>query len=337
MSAKDEDLDRDAVMTTLSEEERAILAEGEFSEGEKAALREFAGEDGDDDDAGDDESEGEDDDEGEDEDEDEDDEDDVGDGSDAATAVPISAKTGSKDDAGGTADDASVASGGEGGAVDDDDDDPPVVYRAPLPDDFDDRVKAIEAEEAEITSKFESGEIEAAEYVRETRRIANERGELDIIRAKSELADEMTRQAATEKWQRQVHKFVLDVKATDGFDYRASEEAWVELDSMVKTLAGNPAHANKSPKWFLENAHKAVKAIHGIAEKPSPAVKNDKPASRKPPIEKAPKTLAHVPGGDGPGDVADEFADLDNMEGDALEFAVARMTPAQRERYLSSV
>jgi hypothetical protein len=40
-----------------------------------------------------------------------------------------------------------------------------------------------------------------------------------------------------------------------------------------------------------------------------------------------------VPGGDGPGDVEGEFAHLDALEGEALESAIAKMSPAQREKF----
>ena len=45
-------------------------------------------------------------------------------------------------------------------------------------------------------------------------------------------------------------------------------------------------------------------------------------------------TLAQVPGSDGPGDVAGEFADVLALDGMEYEAAIARMTPAQRERFL---
>jgi hypothetical protein len=69
----------------------------------------------------------------------------------------------------------------------------------------------------------------------------------------------------------------------------------------------------------------------------SPAVQQADPApkpaaqNRNPPA--APKTIAHIPGGDGPGDVGGEFAHLDALDGNDLESAIAKMSPAQREKY----
>lgn len=314
MSAKDEEYDRDAGLANLTEEERAALAEDEFNDDEKAALQEIAAAD-----------------DGEDEDEDDDgDEDDVGEVV-AATEAKPSAEAADIDADSGDAPSAEISGDGDG-----EEDAAPAVYQSSLPEDFDDRVTALEEAETEIARKFEAGEIEAPEYVRESRRIANERSELDRVRVKAEVAAEMSQQAALQQWQNQVAKFMRDAKKTDGVDYRGDEALGAELDTMVKALANNPANADKPSGWFLQQAHKAIKAMHGIADKPAPASKDGKPAPRKPPIDKAPKTLAQVPGGDGPGDVSDEFANLDNLEGDEFENALSRLTPAQRARYLAA-
>jgi hypothetical protein len=55
-----------------------------------------------------------------------------------------------------------------------------------------------------------------------------------------------------------------------------------------------------------------------------------------PPADAAPRTLADVPGGDGPGDVGGEFADVLALDGEAYEHAIARMSPAQRDKFLRS-
>lgn len=320
MSANKEEYDREAGLANLTDEERAALADDGDGDDDAAAVQnDVAGDVNDDDDDGDDEGgDGEGDDDG------------------APAAVDTSDIGAGSGDAPAEAD--PVAEADDGG--DDDGDVAPVVYQATLPDDFDDHVKAIDDAEAEVARKFEAGEIEAPEYVRETRRIAKERGELDRIQVKVEMAAEMSQQAAMHQWQQQVSKFMRQAKKADGVDYLGDESLGAEFDTMVKALANNPAHADKSGAWFLGQAHKAVKAMRGIAGKPDPkpAVTNDgKPASRKPPIDKAPKTLAQVPGGDGPGDVADEFVNLDNLDGDAYETALARLTPAQRQRYLAAV
>ena len=106
----------------------------------------------------------------------------------------------------------------------------------------------------------------------------------------------------------------------------------------VRSLARDPKHQDKPPEWFLTEGHKRVKALHGIDAKPAPPAIADPKASRKPPIDAAPKTLAQVPGSDGPGDVdGNEFSDVDRLTGHAQEGAIRKMSPAQRERYMAGV
>lgn len=89
----------------------------------------------------------------------------------------------------------------------------------------------------------------------------------------------------------------------------------------------------------MQEAHKRVMALHDVkpAAPPAPAAKADPVAAareaRKPDLKAETPSLAHVPGGDGPGDVAGEFADILALDGEDYEAAVARLTPAQRERF----
>lgn len=86
-------------------------------------------------------------------------------------------------------------------------------------------------------------------------------------------------------------------------------------------------------KHTLTEGHRRVKALHGVAAAPAPAPTPVPPPSRKSPIDAAPKTLAQAPGADGPGDVSGEFTDLDALDGEALEDALARLSPMQRAKY----
>jgi len=134
------------------------------------------------------------------------------------------------------------------------------------------------------------------------------------------------------------------VAKNEGIDYNKDPARAADLDTFVKALANNDTNSDKPMSWFLIEAHKRVKALHGDVAAPAPTpAPAPAPtaaqaiaaaaAARKPDASAAPKTLAQVPGGDGPGDIAGEFAGLDNLEGDALEDAIARMSPAMREKY----
>lgn len=224
-------------------------------------------------------------------------------------------------------------------------------YVVELPADFDAKVTALTEREAEIWKKFDGGEIERADLQAQLRDLEKERGELNSLRVKAEISQEMRAQTAEQEWANTVNSFMASTAKAEGIDYRTDAARSADLDAFVKALASNQANAEKSMSWFLAEAHKRVKALHGdVAAAPAPAASAPAPAAapaqttaealkaaaerRKPPVAAAPVTLAQIPGGDGPGDVGgSEFAHLDALEGDALEAAVAKMTPAQREQY----
>jgi hypothetical protein len=213
-------------------------------------------------------------------------------------------------------------------------DQPPTGYKAALPEDFENKVKDLQTRSTELRAKFKAGDIEFDEYDAENATLLQEREALTVARAKAEISSEMTQQSAEQAWNSAISK-LFDAAKTEGVDYRTDTARNADLDGFVKALANNPANADRSMDWFLTEAHKRVNALHGAAT-PAPApTPGVKPAptdtSRKPPP--APKNIAAIPGGDGPGDVGSEFAHLDALEGNELEAAIAKMTPAQREKF----
>lgn len=215
-------------------------------------------------------------------------------------------------------------------------DDAPFIpaYKAEAPADFDDRIKEINTQEAALKTQFREGTLDFDEYEDKRGELILQREELNRQRTKAEVSTEMQAQTQDQLWQRSVNSALNRYAAeTGGIDYRKDTAKAGDLDLFVKSLAQKPENADKSMDWFLDEANKRVKALHGLeAPKPTdPAA--DPVARRKPPIEAVPKSLAQVPGSDGPGDVDGEFANLDRLEGDQLEAAIAKMTPAQRERF----
>jgi hypothetical protein len=210
-------------------------------------------------------------------------------------------------------------------------------YVAKMPEDYDQKITDLAAKESEIRAQFKNGDLPLDDYEEQRDAILKERESLNTSRVKSEISQEMREQAAQNEWQSQIKSFMATAAKNDGVDYRKDDVKSGDLDLFVKTLAQNPAHADKSGEWFLAEAHKRVMALHGIAAKSGSSGDVAQPkaaASRKPPLGSAPKTLAQVPGGDGPGDVGDEFANLDSLSGDALDDAIKKMTPAMHKKYL---
>lgn len=212
-------------------------------------------------------------------------------------------------------------------------------YEAKLPDDFATQEAAIKEQADALVAKFKGGDIDFDQYQIEAAALAKSERALDEIRFKASLSQEMTAQTAEQQWAFTVQRFMLaTAKAEGGIDYAKDAEKNADLDLFVKSLARDEKNSDKPAEWFLSEAHRRVQALHGITTKPVPPPPPPPAASRKPPIDAAPKTLAQVPGGDGPGDVdGNEFADIDRLTGEAQEAAIAKMSPSQRERYMMGV
>lgn len=209
-------------------------------------------------------------------------------------------------------------------------------YDAQLPSDYDDQIRELKDRDAELRQKFKDGEIDIDERDAGLAELSAQREGLLVARAKAEISQEMTQQTAQGQWQAEINKAIARAAKDDGIDYRNDQVKAADWDQFVRVLAANPANSDKPMDWFLAEAHKRVMALHGVT-KPTPTPTDpvaDARARRNAPIDAAPKTLAQVPGSDGPGDVADEFVDIMALEGQAYEDAIARMSPAQREKFL---
>lgn len=225
-------------------------------------------------------------------------------------------------------------------AAEDDADEPEparrTTYRATVPEGHAEQLAALTEADSALAAKFESGEIDFNEFRAQSAELNQRRLELSKAQIKAEISAEMGEQTAEQEWQDTIKQFMTAAKP-EGIDYRKDEAKRNDLDKYVKALAADDDNADKPMRWFLEEAHRIVKAKHGIlTAAPKADAPAGKPAARKPDASTIPTTLAHVPGSDGPGDISDEFAEIDRLEGMEQEDAIARMTPAQREKYLKA-
>lgn len=204
-------------------------------------------------------------------------------------------------------------------------------YESALPGDYQSQVDAIKTESDALAKSFRAGEIDFDEYTVQAQALTERRDGLLAARVKAEIAGEMKAQSAEQEWRDTVQTFMRRVAKEENLNYSQDAAKQKTLDIYVKELAADESNADKPMGWFLEEAHAMVKARYGLNNKRL----DEKPVkpTRKPPLDALPQTLANVPGGDGPGDLAGEFTDLDGLEGIDLEQAIARMTPAQREKY----
>jgi len=301
-------LDADA-LATLTPEEREAIESNDMTPDELAAMQRIAGDDDDDDDDDDDGA--------------------------SSEAAPVEGK-GAADEASQAADAQTAQANAADAAAPAPTRQSTTRYEAPLPADYDTKVQELAEREAELKRKFRSGEMEFDDFETQRAELLTERESLTIARTKAEISQEMTAQSAQQAWQNTVESF-MDKAAKDGtIDYRKDGEKLEDLDQFVKTLAAKATNADKPMEWFLQEAHRRVQALHGMTAPAPAAAANAKPAAtrRTPPVDAVPPTLANVPGGDGPGDVDGEFSDVLSLDGMEYETAIARMSAAQRERFL---
>lgn len=231
----------------------------------------------------------------------------------------------------------------------DEDDEPALpTYQVALPEDFDAKVAANKAALTDLRKKRDDGEISNSEFDAQVETLSDERDELRRLQARHDVAEDMRQQSQ----QAQVNAYwgrTLKAAEADGIDYRTDKVKHADFDLMIKALANNPANNDRPLKWFFAEAHKRVLALHGVAAAASapadPAAPVDKRKAaadaRKPDLSALPKTLADVPGDDGPGSVdGDEFGDIDALDGLAYEDALAakmKRDPGFATKYVAGV
>lgn len=224
---------------------------------------------------------------------------------------------------------------------------PAPVYTYELPADFDERMAGVRTAQETLLDRFESGELTREELRTEQENLAEQRRELDSMRNRAEVAADMNQQAQANA-RDQLVGALFDAAAKPehgGIDYRKDKAKLDDLDLFVKRLAADDANADKPLEWFLNEAHKRVRVLHGVAPAPAPVpapapaatktaaqIKAEAAAARKPNIPND-VDLSALPGGSDASDVDGEFSDIYALEGDAYEDAIAKMARTQPERF----
>ncbi len=209
-------------------------------------------------------------------------------------------------------------------------------YRAELPADYDAQVKANKDAVAAARAKFNEGELEQAELDAELDRLQDERDLLRDMKTRATVSAEMQQQSAHQAWTATINGFFEEAAQSAELgivDYRKDAAKQADLDAMVRALGAAPGNEHKPMRWFLEEGHRRVVALHGIATTKKPA-----DVRRKPDASAVVTNLADVPGGAGDADpVSDEFAELDKLTGLDYERALARLSEEKRAQFLRSV
>lgn len=231
---------------------------------------------------------------------------------------------------------------------------PPPAYQFELPNDFEERMTAVKAEQGSLLDRFEAGELTKEELRAEQDRLAEQRRELDSMRSRAEMAADM-RQQSSEAYRQQAISTLMDAAMKPehgGIDYRKDAAKLSDLDTFVRSLASNEANADRPLEWFLNEAHRRVRVLHGLgaAPAPAPAPAPAAAAAAPAPAKNAADTikaaanarrpdipndvdLSSLPGGADASDTDGEFGDIMALEGDAFEDAIAKMARHQPERW----
>lgn len=205
-----------------------------------------------------------------------------------------------------------------------------------LPGDFDDRIKAIKAEKAALTAKFDDGELTGEEYRQQIDAIDERHDEL----REQKITANVALNAAKTDYQTAVAKFL-----GENPQYEEGGALYSLLDAEVRRLQAKAA--NPLNPALLAKAHAKITAdiekAYGI--KPSaPTGKKDTDAPAKKDARRAdpPPSLRNMPSADiDDADDGGEFAVLDRLaEKDSVAFEkeIANMrkrSPEAYDRYMA--
>lgn len=238
-------------------------------------------------------------------------------------------------------------------AADDDVDDgpEPIAPVFTLPETFDADVASNKAEIDALKARRKAGDLEDDEYDAELEKLTDRRDELKGLKMQADISLRTAEQA--ERARRiGVAKTVCKAALKDGLDYDGDPVAFAVLSTNMAKLDQDPKTANKSFDWKMAKADTLTRERLGVAgakqgaaaavAKAAAAAPQPSPkqiiaaaaAARRPSLEKAPKTVAHLPGGEGPGDMGSPFTDIDKLRGAEQEAAIAALKPAERARFM---
>lgn len=207
---------------------------------------------------------------------------------------------------------------------------PLLVIEAPA--DAQEKLAAIAALKEEIAQKFDDGEITAKEFQKQLDAQNKAERDIEMKLHAVEMAQTMESQRQQRTWEMDCDSFIA--KHPEYADPKSREYAL--LNEAVMTIARMPVNQGLSNKAALEKAHRIAQvelAAEAPAAAPAPAGKQ---APAKIPRQPAPPNIGNLPQAVIPDASAGEFAHLDRLmkNPDAYEDALAKLSAAQRDRYL---
>lgn len=205
-------------------------------------------------------------------------------------------------------------------------------------------LERVNAERAELLAKVEAGDLSTTDFIVKDAAITAARDKAKDAIATSERT--IDRHAAQVEQQQAVMQQRWDDAVTSFVDEKAHNiyKANDVMDMVFRSKVGEVGREliekklDWTPRQILTEAHKrVVTAMPGMFAAPAPtttvAAVEDKAAKTKTPA--APISIAALPSA-ATTEVKGKFADLDGLDGAALERAIARMSPAEQEEYAAA-
>ena len=222
------------------------------------------------------------------------------------------------------------------------------VLSAPDVAGFDEQIATLEAARKDIRTKYRAGELSADAYDDQMDEITRQLTAIEGDKRDAASAERYNRDIETSRYIHVLNEFKRQVNREQGIDYDKSPKLLDMFDAEIKTLAADAKNEDKTYDWFLKTAHQNVlaeqekiaaslgfvKPSKGGAEQPGAQKEAVRTAiNGRKPVRPAVGSLATVPSAAGEQPNASEFAHLENLNGDDLEMAVARMSPEQQDRW----
>lgn len=192
---------------------------------------------------------------------------------------------------------------------------------------FEAKMAELDAQKKALRDQYRDGDLDLDAYEDQRDKVESQILEMREAKLKTDIAEEQSQQALSQRWNWEIERF-LESKDNALFRADAPNSRNADLDMAVRMLGNDPKHSDKPMRWFLEEAARWVNARYGDAPKPAAPT-----GKRGAPI---PPSIASLPAADLNDVDGDEFANIDKLSGMEIERAIAKMSEADRERYLRS-
>lgn len=202
------------------------------------------------------------------------------------------------------------------------------------------KVQGLITERDQLGEKLENDEISLIDYHRKLNKINDDINEANQQIAESRFLRRAAETRRKEDWEATCNEFY----AEEGNSiFRDNEVLSSALNAAIKNL-DREGNEKKSLRWFLDEAKKnVVETMSNAVGKKAEPEQKPKPKVEKPDVDtkklkakakgKPPKTISEIPEDTSNEIEDDEFTQIDRLEGEAYELAVARLSPEKYREY----